>query len=84
MSTIEHQRYIGDGVYANYDPAHMIVLRTTRGSFEQQLAGNGAAHWIALEPDVLRELIQYAYEVGWGEVIERAVQRHKRERHEDE
>ena len=75
MSTIEHQRYIGDGVYASYDPGHMIVLTTTRGSLAQQLAGNGARHWIALEPQVLAELISYACAVGWTAVVKRALER---------
>lgn len=47
-------RYIGDGVYASYDDYHIWLDlraqdRTTR---------------IALEPNVVMELIQYAIDVG--------------------
>jgi hypothetical protein len=77
MSTIEPERYIGDGVYASFDPARMIVLRTTRTLKPSDV------HWIGLEPEVLGQLIEYACEVGWREVIKRALQRVPRREEEE-
>jgi hypothetical protein len=42
--------HIGDGVYARFD-GWQIVLSTERVS---------GIHWVALEPEVLRELIAFA------------------------
>jgi hypothetical protein len=42
--------YIGDSVYARFD-GWQIVLSTER---------SGGIHWIALEPEVLKELIEFA------------------------
>lgn len=75
MSTIEQQRYIGDGVYAHLDPAIMIILKTERPSNDAPFPlGTQQTHWIALEPDVLRELIIFACEIGWRKVIDRALE----------
>jgi hypothetical protein len=43
--------YLGDGLYASYD-GYQIVLRTPRE--------DGGNHWVALEPDVLRALVEFA------------------------
>lgn len=74
MSTIEPQRYIGDGVYASLDPARMIILRTSRASIGDPEAYN-ERHWIALEPEVLAELVVFACELGWRDVVTRALAR---------
>lgn len=55
-----NETYLGDGVYASVDEAGQIVLRTTRSG-------------IALEPEVLCELITFVHKIGWGEVIEEGV-----------
>lgn len=67
----EQQRYIGDGVYASLDPGLMIILRTERGSYIME------QHWIALEPEVLHELVLFACDVGWRGVIEQALGKRK-------
>lgn len=67
MTLKPNERYIGDGVYAQLDPGHMIVLRTARGE-----EFYGGVHWIALEPEVFTELLNFAREIGWGALIVRA------------
>lgn len=47
-------RYLGDGVYASFDE-HQIWL---------DLRGQDTTTRIALEPQVLMALIQYAYDAG--------------------
>ena len=54
--------YLGDGLYAEYD-GWMITLKTPREHGE---------HFVALEPSVFEELIQYAIKIGWlkeGQVL---------------
>jgi hypothetical protein len=56
----EHKTYLGDGLYAELDDARMIVLRADR---------YGVDHWVGLEPEVFRALIEFAHSIGWGDVI---------------
>jgi hypothetical protein len=46
-SSVEH--YLGDGLYASFD-GYSVILRSPR------LEGD---HWVALEPQVWNELIQW-------------------------
>ncbi len=46
MST---ETYLGDGLYASFD-GFMVTLRAPR---------RGGDHWVGLEPDVMRSLIQF-------------------------
>ena len=48
------ETYLGDGLYASYD-GHQIVLRAPRE--------DGSNHWVALEPDVLKALVEFAREL---------------------
>lgn len=57
----EHKTYLGDGLYAELDPARMIVLSTTRAL--------GVRDWVGLEPEVFLALIQFAHKIGWGGII---------------
>ena len=66
------ERYIGDGVYASLDPGRMIILATDRPYAAPSIRTQ--RHWIALEPEVLRELIIYAVEIGWGALVSRALE----------
>jgi hypothetical protein len=52
MEKIEEQpeEYLGDGLYASFD-GYMITLRAPRF---------GEDHWIGLEPQVYRALLNYA------------------------
>jgi hypothetical protein len=47
------KRYIGDGVYADFDGYH-VVLTTER---------ENGVHLIYLDPDVVRELARYVADV---------------------
>jgi hypothetical protein len=52
-------RYLGDGVYAEYEPCSAnFILRT--GSHKNDEADN----YIALEPAILRALIKYAQQIN--------------------
>jgi hypothetical protein len=61
-----HETYLGDGLYARYDAAQMIVLRAPR---------NSDNHWVGLEPQVFVGLIQFAHKIGWSKLIERGAPR---------
>jgi hypothetical protein len=50
MTDHGNETYLGDGLYASFD-GYTITLRAPRVPVD---------HWVALEPDVLRALIQYA------------------------
>lgn len=70
------ETYIGDGVYASYDPAQMIMLRTSRHHSNNRFdTDGGVVHWIALEREVLFELVMFAHTIGWGQVVRSAMQR---------
>jgi len=47
---LDHEEYIGDGVYATFDGYH-VILKTQRES---------GVHWIALDPAVMQSLNWYA------------------------
>jgi hypothetical protein len=41
----------------------MILLSTDRA---------GVTHWVGLEPEVFRSLIQFAHKIGWSKIIKHA------------
>lgn len=59
------ERYLGDGVYADVDEANQIVLRTSRHNWYDY----PNQHWIALEPEVMVELMRFVFDIGWGDLI---------------
>jgi len=54
-----HARYIGDGVYADFDEYHRIVLTTGSHNLDE------AENRIYLEPEVYRAMVE------WFETIQR-------------
>jgi hypothetical protein len=48
------ETYLGDGLYASFDGYH-VTLRATRSDGD---------HWVALEPGVFDELLQFGLRVG--------------------
>ena len=62
MPWVEHETYLGDGLYASLTDANMIKLRAPR---------NGVDHWVAMEETVFISLIRFAHEIGWGKFIQR-------------
>jgi hypothetical protein len=61
--------YLGDGVYAQFDPAQTIILSTPRADEPTNAWG---VHWVGLEPEVFMALIQFAHKIGWGDIIKAA------------
>jgi hypothetical protein len=61
--------YLGDGLYAELDPARMIVLSTER---HDRFDTTGVRHWVGLEPEVFYELIRFAHRIGWGDIVRSA------------
>lgn len=47
------KRYIGDGLYVNFDGFHFIL------SCER----DGSTHWVGIEPTVFYALLNYRHEV---------------------
>jgi len=59
--SVGKQAYLGDGLYAEFDPANMIILKTDRAL--------GVRHWVGLEPKVFIALIEFANQIGWGDLV---------------
>lgn len=55
---VSNKQYLGDGVYAELDPARMIKLTTEVGLAE-------ATNTIYLEPAVFAALLHFARDIGW-------------------
>ena len=53
MPKIIEDRYIGDGVYASFDGYHIIL----------DLRAQDKTTRIALEPDILRKIIQFSEDI---------------------
>jgi hypothetical protein len=62
---VSEKTFLGDGLYAELDPARMIVLSAPRPGPDN--AWN--VHWVALEPEVLLALIKFCEKIGWGDIV---------------
>jgi hypothetical protein len=66
---LEHEAYLGDGLYASHDPAvDMFWLRAPR------MGGN---HVVGMEAQVLRMFLGYVCQRGHAEELERALNQHR-------
>lgn len=71
------ETYLGDGVYARLDEANQIVvLHVDRSSDPRGNYMGQARHWIALEPEVLANLLDFACAVGLGKIVVEAAAKH--------
>ena len=56
----DDEEYLGDGLYASFD-GFMIWLRAPRTEGD---------HYVALEPQTLREFVKYVEKVGYGKMLD--------------
>ena len=68
----ETKSYLGDGLYARFENAHMMTLYTERTRMGGDDTPTGVTtHWVALEPELFLALLQFACACGWGGIIDR-------------